>query len=377
MALSTSTDGEGTSLGERLRWARVAAGLSTRALADRLAPQFKVSHATIANYERGATPPDLAIVGAIASEVGRPLQWFLQSGPALQNVKYRNRKSLVSQTACVQFEFCAKTWFDAYVFVEQRINEPLKKLRSFDLRDFQQKQPERAAKALREALKLRADDPVQSVPQVMEQFGIRVIEVDTDEAIDGLAARYAGEYVTALVRGLAGDRGRMNAAHEFGHFIAGDIDTESADPVADARAFEFASHLLMPAPILKRAIDRQSMVHLVEMKRLYGISLAAMVYRAEKAGFLTTADAKRIWIEFAKRGWRQNEPGRIAPDRALRFEILFESALSVGKVSFEDVSKRSGIAIADLRRRLNEPVGFLDEEVPRVDPPEQGMRLAR
>lgn len=116
-------DGRGSRLGERLRSARIAAGLSTRALADRLEGRVKLSHATLANYERGDTQPGIDVVSAIASELNRPLQWFLQSGLALRNVRYRHRKSLVTQTACVQFEFAAQTWLDAYLFVEQRLGD--------------------------------------------------------------------------------------------------------------------------------------------------------------------------------------------------------------------------------------------------------------
>ena len=73
---------------------------------------------------------------------------------------------------------------------------------------------------MRAALGLKPDDPVYSVPSVMNRFGIRAVEVDTEEAIDGLAAVYGEEYVTVLARGLGADRFRMSAAHELGHFVA-------------------------------------------------------------------------------------------------------------------------------------------------------------
>ncbi len=365
-------------MGERLRSARIAAGLSTRVLADRLAERVRLSHATLANYERGDTQPGMDVVSAIATELDRPLQWFLQSGMALQNVRYRQRKSLVTQTACVQFEFAAQTWLDAYLFVEQSLGEPLSKVRKFKLEDIEGRTPEQKAKSVRKMLGLSEDDPVYSMPKTLEAFGIRIIEVPTTDAIDGLAAMYGKERVTVLARGLEGDRSRLNAAHEFGHVIAGDIETETEDSEADKRAFEFGAHLLMPSAVLKQAIERQSMVHLVDMKKHYGVSLAAMIYRAEKLGYLSKRETKAIWVEFAKRGWRQREPGRTAPDRALRFEVLFEQAVSFKKLTLEDVSKHSGISVQELKRRLSEPVGFVDEPVDMIDKqPLQGLRLVR
>jgi len=374
----TSTDGRGSTLGERLRSARIAAGLSTRALADRLAERVKLSHATLANYERSDTQPGMDVITAIASELDRPLQWFLQSGLALQNVRYRHRKSLVTQTACVQFEFAAQTWLDAYLFVEQRLGEPLSKARKYKLEDVKGSTPEAKAKSVRKMMGLCDDDPLYSVPKTLEAFGIRVVEVPTTEAIDGLAAKFGKERVIVLARGLEGDRSRLNAAHEFGHVVAGDVEAETEAPEAHTRAFEFGACLLMPSAVLKRAIDRESMVHLVDMKKQYGVSMAAMIYRAEKLGYLSKSETKSIWIEFAKRGWRQNEPGRVAPDRALRFEVLFERAVSLNKVTLDDVSRQSGIGVNELKRRLSEPVGFIDEPVDMIDKqPSQGLRLVR
>lgn len=371
-------DGCGSTVGERLRSARIAAGLSTRVLADRLKCRVKLSHATLANYERGDTQPTIEAISAIASELNRPLQWFLQSGLALRNVRYRHRKSLVTQTASVQFEFAAQTWLDAYVFVEQRVGEPLAKARKHKLEDIEGRTPEQKARSVRRMLDLDDNDPVYSVPSVLEKFGVRVIEVATVEAIDGLAALFGQERVTVLARGVEGDRSRLNAAHEFGHIVAGDVDAETEHQEAHARAFEFGACLLMPLAVLKRAIERRSMVHLVEMKKLYGVSLAAMIYRAERAGFLDPTETKAIWIEFAKRGWRQREPGRIAPDRALRFEVLFERAVSLKRVTLDDVSKRSGINVSELKRRLSESIGFVDEPVDMIDrEPPHGLRLVK
>jgi Zn-dependent peptidase ImmA (M78 family) len=285
---------------------------------------------------------------------------------------------LVTQTACVQFEFAAQTWLDAYLFVEQRLGEPLARARKHKLEDVEGRTPEQKAKSVRKMMGLGDGDPLYSVPKALEAFGIRVIEVPTEEAIDGLAAMFGRERVAVLARGLEGDRSRLNAAHEFGHVVAGDIEAETEDPESHTRAFEFGACLLMPSAVLRRAIERQSMVHLVDMKKQYGVSLAAMIYRAEKAGFLTPKEAKAIWIEFAKRGWRQREPGRVAPDRALRFEVLFERAVGLKKVTLDDVSKRSGISVNELKRRLSEPVGFIDEPVDMIDKqPSHGLRLVK
>ena len=118
---------------------------------------------------------------------------------------------------------------------------------------------------------------------------------------------------------------------------------ETADKTAEQRAFEFASHLLLPNSQLKRAFEGQSMVRLLQFKERFGISLAAMVYRAEKLGFVPKSTAKMLWIEFARRGWKTNEPGSVRPDRATRFEQLIDEALVNRKLSLKELADLAGV----------------------------------
>ena len=134
---------------------------------------------------------------------------------------------------------------------------------------------------------------------VLEQFGIRTLENRNELRIDGLAAKYANEYIVVLNPSVSNDRTRLNAAHELAHVIYGDCDTEEEESKAlETRAFEFASYFLLPNSQLKRAFEGRSMVRLVQFKERFGISLAAMVYRAEKQSFISKQTAKMLWVEF-------------------------------------------------------------------------------
>src|SRR5690606_3331482 len=116
----------------------------------------------------------------------------------------------------------------------------------------------------------------------------------------------------------------------------------------EQKAFEFGSHLLLPNDQLKQAFTGKSMVRLVQFKERFGISLAAMIYRAEKLKFLTKGEAKSLWIEFSRRGWRSNEPGYVRPDRATRFEQLIEEACQSGSVSIKEVADLAGVRPSEI-----------------------------
>jgi Zn-dependent peptidase ImmA (M78 family)/DNA-binding XRE family transcriptional regulator len=351
-------------LAGKLKTARSLTGMSTRAVSAKLAKRFAVSHATLANYESGRTVPPMDVLAALADLYERPVTWFLERGRGLTGVQYRNLKSRVRMSDLHTFEADVQRWIDAYVALESRLGRVLTKTATIS-RPKQDEAPDTLSRCVRRELGVSEDEPISSVVEVLERFGIRVLENPTELRIDGLAAKYDGEFVVVLNSTVSNDRTRLNAAHELGHVLYGDCDSdEAADKAAEQRAFEFASHLLLPNNQLKRAFEGQSMVRLVQFKERFGISLAAMVYRAEKLGFIPKPTAKMLWIEFARRGWKTNEPGSVRPDRATRFEQLIDEALVSRKLSLKELADLAGVRPEAIRERLNYAMGLESDGIP-------------
>lgn len=352
------------SLAGKLKTARSLMGMSTRAVALKLATRFPISHATVANYESGRTVPPLDVLAALAELYERPINWFLERGKGLTGVQYRNLKSRVRMLDLHVFEADVQRWIDAYVALERRLHRSLTNTMSmsFVKRD---QPPDALSRDVRRELGISEQEPISSVVEVLERFGIRVLENRTEVRIDGLAAKYDGEYVVVLNPTVSNDRSRLNAAHELGHVLYGDCEAEgAADKAMEQRAFEFASHLLLPNSQLKKAFEGQSMVRLVQFKERFGISLAAMVFRAEKLGFIPKPTAKMLWIEFTRRGWKTNEPGQVRPDRATRFEQLIDEALAGGKLSLKELADLAGVRPEAIRERLNDAMGLRPDSIP-------------
>jgi Zn-dependent peptidase ImmA (M78 family) len=117
---------------------------------------------------------------------------------------------------------------------------------------------------------------------------------------------------------------------------------------------------------LKDAFDGQSMIRLLKFKERYGISLAAMVYRAEKQRVITKRMAKKLWMEFAKRGWKTTEPGDVRPDRATRFEELIDSAIADGRLTVRDAANIAAVRPEELRERIELASGVLSDDEPSI-----------
>src|SRR5271157_1930156 len=203
------------SLAAKLKTARQLTGMSTRAVAAKLTLRFPISHATIANYESGRTVPPIDVLAALADLYERPLNWFLEQGKSLTGVQYRNAKSRLRVSDLQTFEAEVQRWIDGYVALEGRMKRPLLPTVP-EFGDKATLNPINLALEVRRHLGFHEDaDAIPSVVDVLEKFGIRVIENPTDLSIDGLAAKYGHEYVVVLNSTVPRDRSRLNAGHEL------------------------------------------------------------------------------------------------------------------------------------------------------------------
>ncbi len=341
-------------LARRLKEARQEIGLSTRAVAQRLPVRLAVSHTTLASYEKGATAPPINVLAALADIYARPLNWFLEKRESLGCFRYRNLPSRVRLSEQRQFEALTGKWVDAYFNLEKCLKyHPVPRLSHVSMTE--DVPPDvLAAKVRRTYLNLPDDQPVYNVVSVLKSFSTRALELKASFAIDGAATRRGDEFIVVLNPDVTYDRVRMNAAHELAHVLYDDCKQHFGltDDVVEKRAYLFASSLLLPVSQLESAFEGRSFLKLIQYREKFGISLAAMIYMAEKAGIINTTISRRLWSEMTKRGCRQCEPGRVWRDRAINFEIMLESAIHSGSMSWSDAERVTGIREAELRQRL-------------------------
>jgi len=255
---------------------------------------------------------------------------------------------------------------EAYVKLEEALEQPPVSRR--ELPSMRRDSDGRtAAIEFRRDLGLRDDEPIQSVVALLDALGVRTMEIATDLAIDGMAGQFGSAPFVVLNSNRSNDRMKMNAAHELAHIALADCHetTPEAAATTEARAYEFASNLLLTDEVLRRAFDGRSMVRLVGFKRQYGVSLAAMVYRATQAGIIKDGTAKRLWKEFSRRGWKKREPGEAHPDRAIRFEELLDGAIISRKLDWQRASLVTGIRKDELWKRVREAMGSRSPSIPR------------
>ncbi len=344
-------------IGQRLRIAREALGKSTRQIAGTLSLQgHPISHATLGNYERGLTHPPQHVLEAITNLYGRPLKWFVGTGRILQTIRYRALKAVKVQER-KDFAHRAQLWLELYLHVETLLGRQLRCKHT----DFTVPRDE-TGRALAERLRQKYNlgtYPIPSTIQILHDFRIYVIELPTDARIDAFAAWFGDLRVIVLNADLPSDRARLNALHELAHHLYEDcIDGPSlAHEEIEKRAFEFASHFLLAEDQLENAFNLRSMVRLVQYKERFGISLAAMIYRAKQSSLIGPRLYTRLWRDFGRLGYRKKEPGYVRPDRAIRMEGLIDAAISDKLITYEAIGELTGTDAQQVRARVFASMG--------------------
>lgn len=357
-------------LARRLREARREVGMSTRAVVAKLPKRAAISHATLASYENGVTTPPVDILAALAGIYRRSLNWFLDARDPLTGFRYRNLGARVGLGEQRQYAAIAGKWADAYFNLERHLNQQRQVSVLTSPQGF-------TATSLAEAVRrqsLHLDDrqPVQNTICALESFSAWALELRATFGVDGAAAKLCDEPVVIINPEIANDRLRMNATIELAYvlFETTNFSTGLIEPEIERQAYEFACSLLMPESQLRAAFEGNSVLRLIEYKERFGMSLGAMLHRAEKLKIINTTAYRWLWAEFGRRGWRQKEPGYVWRDRAIGFEMLLESSIHSKRLTWADVERITGVQELELRTRLEEAMSGIahkpeNEELPK------------
>lgn len=350
-------------IGNKLRVARSASGLSLRALAD--AMNGIVSAQAIGKYERNEDMPSSRVLIALARTLDVSEEYLLSEDEiALEGVDFRKKIGTSAREEAI-LEARAIHMLERYLALED-----LLQLRSVtweqprsvpypvaDIRD-----AEDAARSVRDDWGL-GNDPIPQLAELLEERGIKVLSLDLDD-VDGLAAKVRRKDRTAarvivVKRSTWSERKRFNLAHELGHMVIAPsqgIDEEKA-------AHRFAGAFLVPADVLRAEVGAHrssiSIGELVALKERFGVSIQALAYRCKDLGIINQAAFARLFKIFSERGWRKApfaEPATMKPEleEPKRFDRLCYRALAEGVIGESRAAELLGISVRELDARLDQ-----------------------
>ena len=299
-------------INRRLRQLRLARGMSLDELAQ--ATGRIVTRQAISKYEQGQAQPSPLVLQRLAQALGiRPSDLLTDHPIQIELIAYRKRASL-SKRHQEQVAALAQEALRRRMSLQELIGEPTRldvPLFAYPITSLAD--AEAAAVDLRAQWDL-GSDPIANLTDILEDRGLHVIALDAVDGFDGVAAIARDEHNTAVAAAVVGRRSndgarwRMNLAHELAHLVLQPDDDLDPEQVA----FGFAAALLAPASDLRAHIgERRHHLHLAELfllKRHFGMSIQALLYRMRTLGIINQHLYKSWMIDISKRGWRNAEP---------------------------------------------------------------------
>lgn len=344
-------------IGARLKLARAAAGLSLRALADRL--DSIVSAQAIGKYERDEMMPSSSVLMALASALAVSESYLLNPADvSLVGVEFRTRKLKARESAEVEARILSAV--ERYLQVEQILglayDDGLGEAERPTVRTLDD--VEDAACALRAHWNL-GDDPIPDLCEFLEEQGVKICALDMPIRVSGVQAEVCAaddeRFPVIVVNRLhPGERQRFTVAHELGHLYlrCDGLDIERA-------CNRFAGAFLVPRDMLLREVGQRrrdiTVRELFQLKQRFGVSAQAIAYRCRDLGVVSDSLLTSVFKLFGAKGWRAQEPQPLPAERPQRFERLGIRALAEGAISEAKASELLGTTVRELVESLDEP----------------------
>ncbi|PZG15160.1 XRE family transcriptional regulator [Micromonospora craterilacus] len=294
-------------LGLARRWRRMRK--------NELARQVGVTAAAVSQYELGQARPSASVLARLALALSMPVEFFASGFPMPATPGHAHFRSLraTSQAERDQAEAFGEVAWRVVEVIGRRLRLPALRLPHLDLPDPTRPEDVRAAAvAAREAFGLAAD-PVPHVVRLLEAHGVIVLALpEVSERVDAFSHWY-GQRPFVFLNPAKNDkaRSRMDAAHELGHLLL-HHDAEPGSQILEREATAFASEFLAPSTLLADELPpRLDFERLHELKRRWGISLKALVYRGHDLGIYRDHTYRRGMSLLAQ--WGYPEPGDLGP----------------------------------------------------------------
>jgi len=344
---------------KRLKQLRLARGLSLDALAAEMGGI--ITKQALSKYELGKASPSPVVLNKLAAALGIKAAHLWSEPPfSVKFIAYRKGSGLLKGEQKRVESLVIQSLEDRIRLQDltQQINGASLPIQELNVRKVAD--AELAANKMREMWSL-GEAPIANVTDMLEDHLIHVLEVGAGEKFDGISAVVLnGEdniKAAAVVSrpGIAGERQRLNLAHELGHLVL-NISKETDEEKA---AFRFAAGFLVPAESLYKEVGNKRVFIQIEelliLKQRFGISVQALLYRLHDLGVIADAYYKKWCMDISRLRWKKHEPCELAPERPqwLRRSVL--RALGEDLLAREEAEKMLGEPL-----KAKEPLSLIE-----------------
>jgi Zn-dependent peptidase ImmA (M78 family) len=282
----------------------------------------------------------------------KPDFFFRSHDVHLENVEFRKKSRLPRSEECSIRE-SAYDYVRRYVALERILNIEKSFVNPFSEANVAAYDTvESLANRFREEWGI-GRDLFGNVLGVLENYGVKVLEFDAEEAFDGMAARFDGVPVIIVNRSHRADRKRFTALHELGHLVLKFPEGQSQKE-CERCCHRFAGSLLLPDYLTHSLFgDHRASIFMHELgivKERYGISVQATMQRLRDLGIVS----EQLYISFRKRISKDREEKKFAPytgaETAERFRQLLLGSVSSDTISLSKAAELDNKGLAEFKR---------------------------
>ena len=285
-----------------------------------LARRIEVTPSAVTQYERGLNRQSITVLARVSLTLGMPQEFFTRGLDIPEvppsSAHFRSLRSTPAnrREQALAFGELALAVLDV---IEQYVDLPPVCLPSVDLPSEPSEQDVALAAAqARRDLAVRTG-PIPNVVRLLEAHGVLVVRLPAegfDLRVDAFSSsETASGRPIVLMSPLKDDkaRSRFDASHELGHLLM-HAGVEPGSRVIESQAMSFAAEFLMPRAEIEDSLPtRVDWETFHALKRHWGVSLAALVYRAHKLGRLSDLSYRRANEQL--KTWGHPEPGPLGP----------------------------------------------------------------
>jgi Zn-dependent peptidase ImmA (M78 family)/DNA-binding XRE family transcriptional regulator len=357
---------------ERIKEAREARGFTLDAFADALG----VTKQAVAQYETGIIAPGGDVMSKIIQRTEQPLSFFTSPAAragdlttafwrSLKRMGQHHRRRIVRRLQWAS---------DITALVERFVDLPAVNLPQieFDSELDGEEAIERAAEIARDHWKL-GKGPISNLAVTLEENGIVLIrESASCDDMDAVSAWSLGRPFIFLDNDVeGGPRDLFNLAHELGHILLHtgvEIDSSNLNRI-ERQADRFAGAFLLPRDTFQNEVFGTSLDHFKTLKKRWGVSIQAMVYRCKNLGRLSENQVSYLFKQINYHRIRKHEPldDAFPVNRPTMLGTAIKMIVEHGVYTRGQIEDSLCLNMRDVESLCGVSKGFLDARVVRIE----------
>ena len=207
---------------------------------------------------------------------------------------------------------------------------------------------------LRQELDLGSDGILSPI-DILENRGVKIIEVDANGKFDGSCICDNEIPVIVLNKNSDSERKRLTLFHELAHLLLSFGNGTDIEKLCSI----FASEVLLPSAVLKQIVGEKrkniSLVELKDIQSLYGISVEAIMIKALQLSIINESQYRSFCISLNKsESLKENVRKSVYPvEHTTRFERIVYKALSDELISVSKAANLLNESVDVVRDHLN------------------------